>query len=349
MAHEIETHGTQAAAVFARQDAWHRLGTTVRDRAFTAEEAMTLGHLGGWEVRKLPLTTAEVTDGGVTPIEVPGFAPVRTNPFTGHPEALGVVGGGYTPLQNEDHAEFLNLLADESGAIFDTAGSLRGGRQVFITMQLPDSLTVGGTDRIDLNIAALNSHDGTSAFRILVTPVRVVCANTQSAALSNCESSFSIRHTRNAKAAVQAAREALGLTFTYVDAFQVEAERLIQQAMTDATFDALIDATFGKAEANATKRVPRDRAPPTLPPALVWPTPPTQAGIRDTAWAGYQAVTERGGERRPSRHHRSPRRRSRGGVRVVTGTSFGLLDLPNVHRPSALLAGRKPSAIGWPS
>ena len=47
MSHEIETHGTQAAAVFARNDAWHRLGTTVRDRAFTAEEAMRLGHLGG--------------------------------------------------------------------------------------------------------------------------------------------------------------------------------------------------------------------------------------------------------------------------------------------------------------
>ena len=294
MSHEIETHGTQAAAVFARKDAWHRLGTTVRDRAFTAEEAMRLGHLGGWDVRKLPLTTAEVSEGGVTPIEVPGFATVRTNPFTGAPEALGVVGGGYTPLQNEDHAEFLNLLADESGAIFDTAGSLRGGRQVFITMQLPDSLTVGGTDRVDLNIAALNSHDGTSAFRILVTPVRVVCANTQSAALRNHESSFSIRHTRNAKAAVQAARDALGLTFTYVDAFQVEAERLIQQTMTDAAFDALIDATFGKAEAERHQASPRDRAPPPLPAAL--------------------AVRRR---RHPGRHprHRVGRLPGRGGVR----------------------------------
>ncbi len=47
MAHEIETHGDQAAAIFARTDAWHRLGTTVRGRAFTAEEAMELGHLGG--------------------------------------------------------------------------------------------------------------------------------------------------------------------------------------------------------------------------------------------------------------------------------------------------------------
>jgi hypothetical protein len=31
MAHQIETHGDQGAAVFSRTDAWHRLGTTVRD------------------------------------------------------------------------------------------------------------------------------------------------------------------------------------------------------------------------------------------------------------------------------------------------------------------------------
>ena len=167
MAHEIETHGRQAAAVFARTDPWHRLGTTVAGQAFSAEDAMRLGHLGGWDVRKVPLTASEITEHGVTTMDVPGFATVRTNPFTHRPEALGVVGSGYHPLQNEEHAEFLNLLADESGAIFDTAGSLRGGRQVFVTMKLPNSLTIGGTDRIDVNIAALNSHDGSSAFRLL--------------------------------------------------------------------------------------------------------------------------------------------------------------------------------------
>jgi phage/plasmid-like protein (TIGR03299 family) len=154
------------------------------------------------------------------------------------------------------------------------------------------SLTVGGTDRVDLNIAALNSHDGTSAFRILVTPVPVVCANTQSAALSNHESSFSIRHTRNANSAVQTAREALGLTFTYVDAFQVEAERLIQQSMTDAAFDALIDATFGKTQAEATKRVRESERRRRSRLHWLFADADTQASIRDTAWAGYQAVAE---------------------------------------------------------
>ena len=74
MAHQIETHGSEAAAIFARTDAWHRLGTTVRDRAFTAEEAMTLGHLGGWRVRKVPLIAHEVTADGVTTIDAPGYA-----------------------------------------------------------------------------------------------------------------------------------------------------------------------------------------------------------------------------------------------------------------------------------
>ena len=88
------------------------------------------------------------------------------------------------------------------------------------------------------------------------------------------------------------ARDVLGLTFTYVDAFQVEAERLIQQSMTDATFDALIDATFGKAEASATKRVRETERRRRSRLHWLFADAETQAGIRDTAWAGYQAVAE---------------------------------------------------------
>jgi phage/plasmid-like protein (TIGR03299 family) len=191
---------------------------------------------------------------------------VRTNPFTGATEPLGIVGGGYHPLQNEEHAEFLNHLADVSGATFDTAGSLRGGRQVFVTMRLPEHLSIGGTDRVDLNIAALNSHDGSSAFRVLVTPVRVVCANTQHAALRNHLSSWSIRHTRNAKAAVQAARDTLGLTFAYVEAFEAEAERMINTSVTDAAFFELVQNLFPSPTPDAPARTRNaGQAPPSEP------------------------------------------------------------------------------------
>ena len=254
---------------------------------------MTLGHLGGWNVRKAPVTATEIRDDGVTSMEVPGaFATVRTNPFTGATEPLGIVGGGYHPLQNEEHAAFLNHLADVSGATFDTAGSLRGGRQVFVTMRLPEHLSIGGSDRVDLNIAALNSHDGSSAFRVLITPVRVVCANTQHAALRNHLSSWSIRHTRNAKAAVQAARDTLGLTFAYVEAFEAEAERMINTSVTDAAFFELVQNLFPSPTPDAPAR-PRNaarRRQASL--AHLWHDAATQSGIAGTAWAAYQSVVE---------------------------------------------------------
>lgn len=293
MSHQIETHADTAAALFARTDPWHRLGTTVAGEAFTAQNAMALGHLGGWNVRKVPLTATELCEDGVTTLDVPGaFATVRTNPFTGTTDPLGVVGTGYHPLQNEEHAEFLNHLADASGAIFDTAGSLRGGRQVFVTMRLPQHLTIGGTDRVDLNIAALNSHDGTSAFRLLVTPVRVVCANTQHAALRDHVSSWAIRHTRNAKHAVQAARDTLGLTVAYVEAFEAEAEQLINTTVTDAQFFALIGSLFGSPDPDAPARTLNAARRREASLSHLWHDAATQSGIAGTAWAAYQSVVE---------------------------------------------------------
>lgn len=292
MSHQIETHGYQAAAMFARTDAWHRLGTTLPE-VFTAEQAMTVGHLGGWNVRKTPLHTIDLAEDGVSSLEVPGhYATVRTNPFTGAAEPLGVVGQAYQPIQNEAHAEILNQLVDDSGAIFDTAGSLRGGRQVFVSLRLPETMRVAGVDEITTNIVALNSHDGTSAFRLLITPVRVVCANTQAAALANHSASFAIRHTANAGGRVGAARDALGLTFAYLEAFQAEAERMINTAMTDAAFHQLTAEVFGKPPRDAGTRARgahREREQILM---RLWTDADTQAAIRGTAWAGYQVITE---------------------------------------------------------
>ena len=55
----------------------------------------------------MPLTTAEVSDDGVIPIEVPGFATVRTNLFAGASEALASSAAA-TPRCRASH---LNLSA----------------------------------------------------------------------------------------------------------------------------------------------------------------------------------------------------------------------------------------------
>jgi phage/plasmid-like protein (TIGR03299 family) len=254
---------------------------------------MTVGHLGGWQVRKLPLHATEISPDGVSVLEVQGhFATVRTNPFSGATEPLGVVGAGYRPIQNEDHCEILNRLVDDSGAVFDTAGSLRGGRQVFVSLRLPDRMRIGGSDEVNVNIVALNSHDGTSAFRLLVTPIRVVCANTQAAALANHSASISIRHTASAKGRVAAARDALGLTFAYVEEFQAHAEAMIQQSMTDAEFARMTAQLFPAPDRDAPVRTQNAHLDRQYILNRLWADADTQAAIRGTAWAGYQAVAE---------------------------------------------------------
>lgn len=291
MAHEIDelAPGIHAAA-FARQGAWHRLGTTV-PAEFTATEALEYAHLAGWDVRKLPLYRQEEgVDNGT--VQIPDrFATVRTNPVTGGTEYLGVVGGAYKPIQNEAHLDLLDTLVDESGAHFDTAGSLRGGREVFVGMKLPDSIQIGGADQIDVNLIALNSHDGSSAFRFIVSPIRVVCANTQAAAIASAQASFSIRHTSNAGGRIQEAREALGMTFKYLEAYEAEGNRMVSEAVTAGWVDSFLHEVFQVAQGERHKASKRQRE--NLDGTLaLWRDSETMAGIKDTRWGAYQAVTE---------------------------------------------------------
>lgn len=289
MAHNLDITNGQASYVGARQDAWHQLGTTL-DHSFTAEEAMREGLLGGWDVRKLPLAALEDDS---DPIRLgQKMAVARTNPILGNTEVLGVVGPNYHIIQNEDHADFLNALVDESGAHFETAGALEGGRRVFITMKLPDHMLIGGVDKVDNYIAAVNSHDGSSAFTLMVTPIRIVCQNTLNVALNGAGNTFRIRHTRGAEKLIRSqAREALDLTFKYSEDFDKKAEQLINTTMTDATFHEIIEKAFGAPEDASQATLTRTGSKLDQMSRL-FVEAETQENIRGTAWAGFNALTE---------------------------------------------------------
>ncbi|MFJ3310827.1 DUF932 domain-containing protein [Streptomyces sp. NPDC086549] len=326
MAHEIEqfTDGT-AAFVSARESAWHRLGT-VTEGAMTAEEAMRLAALDRWNVRLLPLTATELTADGTTPVEVAQhFATARTHPRTGRTETLGVVGSDYHPVQNEEHAEFLNLLADESGAHFETAGSLKNGRQVFLTMKMPQSLTIGGHDEVDLYIAAFNSHDGSAAFRIVVTPIRVVCANTQRAAIQGARSSFVVRHTAGAKSRIAQARSALGLTFRYAEEFERAAQRMIEAEMTLNELRSVVDELWPVKD-NDSARAKTNQRQRWGAISNLFERADTQAGIRGTRWAGYNALTEYANHVAPARGKTPGDKMAARAERIISGTSDALME-----------------------
>jgi phage/plasmid-like protein (TIGR03299 family) len=302
MAHELDITDGQASFANSRNDAWHRLGQSV-GHTMTAREALDAAHLAGWNVRKMPLQVPQapvIDDTGVTtpaPLAVPDFyATVRTNPINGRLDVLGVVGTKYEPVQNEASCNLLDALVDESGgAHFETAGALRGGRETFVTMKLPNSMVFdgkdGSKDATTYYLAALNSHDGSSKFRFLVTPIRIVCANTQSAAIGSAKASWGISHTGGARAAIQEARNALKLSWRYIEAFEEEAAKLYGQPMDTDQVRRFADTLLEVQSAGtaATLRHRRERANGIV---KLWRSSPTIAPIAGTRWAAYNAVTE---------------------------------------------------------
>jgi len=289
MSHEInELAPGIHSFVSARQDAWHKLGITL-EGTFTAEEALEKAHLANWNVRKTPVWFMD-DDGQAKTIDN-RFATVYDNPLTGDLTYLGVVGSYYEPIQNEANADILNAIVDESGAHFETAGSIRGGKETFVSMKMPSTMMVGGADPVDLYLVAMNSHDGTSNFRLVVTPIRVVCANTIRAAVQNAKSSFSVRHTGSSKLVIQEAREALDLTFAYSEEFELEANRMISQSFSDGEFESYMNKVFGMYDAK-TKRQENAWEKRAEQMWDLWYTAPTMTGIKNTRWGAYQAVTE---------------------------------------------------------
>lgn len=294
MAHEIETHGDQAAFFSLRQDAWHGLGTVVNE-ATTVEDALAIAHMTNWNVRKNPLFTPITgPDGNVEYREVPdNYAVIRDNPFeAGQQDIFGVVGGIHTPVQNEEHAELLDEIMRESGAVVETAGSLKEGKRTFLTMKLPNALQVGGQDAVDTYIAALNAHDGSRKFKFLISNVRIVCANTQAMAEQGASASFAVRHTANStKGIVQKAREALDLTFKYNGIFQEEADKMIDATLTNKAFDDIVRRLY-PVESSAGKQVQERQKDRLVSLRELFRESDTMTDIRGTRWAGYQAVTE---------------------------------------------------------
>lgn len=291
MAHELDiTHG-QASFATARIPAWHQLGT-VMPTTMTGQQALEAARLAHWNVRLLPIHGTDTTLDGVTSVAADDRRmSVRTNPVTGNTDYLGIVSHNYHVIQNEECADILDHLVDESGAHIETAGALRGGRSVFITMRLPDTMMVAGTDRLDLYLVITSSHDGSAAIRIDATPIRVVCANTQKAALRNSVAHYRFQHTPSAKGKIQHARQALGLTWKYFDTFQAHAETMIDQQLDMDTFTAITQKLW-PIDHDASPRTKNRAAQRDATLGWLFRDADTQHGFHHTTWGGYQAIVE---------------------------------------------------------
>ncbi len=218
----------------SRQPAWHGLGT-VLDGQLTSEQALTAAHLD-WTVN---LEACRSEHGIIIPH---AYATVRTDLDTSdNRRFLGVVGKRYNPIQNSEAFRLADALVDASGARFETAGSLRNGRIVWMLAQLPEPQAVKG-DRLANYLLLRTSHDGTASLECLLTSIRVVCWNTLTAALGRSRNRVKVRHTASARVNIAEARRILGIASQHFDEHR---ERLGKLA------DVKIDTRFAEAFASA--------------------------------------------------------------------------------------------------
>lgn len=210
-----------------RTPAWHNMGTVVKESP-TSEEAIRLAGLD-WKVEQKPIYLA---DG--TPIKG-NYANVRSS--DGKP--LGIVGDRYKVVQNIDAFAFTDALLGE-GVKYETAGSLKDGKVIWLLARMPESIEILG-DKVDPYMVFTNTHDGSGAVRVCMTPVRVVCNNTLNAAMRGARRVWSARHTGSVTNKLDDARETLRFANQYLEATKNTFEELYKVKLNEFTLYKIVD------------------------------------------------------------------------------------------------------------
>lgn len=279
MAHQIE----QMFSV--GETPWHGLGQIISD----APDVKTGIQLAGldWSVATRPLYMADGT-------EVPTHKCVVRSTDQAQ---LGVVGDRYVPLQNAAAFDWFNPFLESGLATLETAGSLAGGKRVWILARIVDKgsdVGIVGDDAVRKFIMLSNGHDGTLAVRAGFTPVRIVCANTLAMAHGDKGSQLiRLRHSASVVKNLNSLREIMDAANAQ---FEATAEQFRALARYDINQKDLRDYVKIVLGYEATKDDDLSTRAENQISNVIGLFENGRgnnlAGVRGTAWAAYNAVTE---------------------------------------------------------
>ncbi|MBI2842369.1 MAG: DUF932 domain-containing protein [Armatimonadetes bacterium] len=292
MAHNISIENGRASMMYVGKEPWHGLGQKLNGPA-TAKEAIKAARLDH-QVTKKPMIAIDDAQTGKQAHPTEWYAIVRDDLWNSKScPILGVVSKEYTPLQNSEAFEFFDPIVGEGAAIYHTAGALGDGERIWILAKLPEEIQVVGDDIVDKYLLLSNSHDGKSSVQIKFTPIRVVCQNTLTMALSSGPT-IRVTHTRDLHVRLDHARQTLGLVNTRYQEIEETFKRLVAIQVNQQRLDEYLRLVFP------------DPSDPDNERALDWARKNRMwsehffaegAGnkaqkVRGTLWAAYNGVAE---------------------------------------------------------
>lgn len=215
--------------MYVREKPWHGLGTQVEE-APTSGDALRMSGLDWTVVQRN--------------IQVCGGAKIKNykaNVRDSDGSVLGVVSDRYKIVQNFEAFEFTDSLI--GGEVrYETAGSLNNGRKIWLLARLPEREIVG--DKTEPYLCFTNTHDGSGAIRVCMTPIRIVCNNTLNLALGTAKRTWSVRHTGDMQSKMHEARICLEMANTYMDELSQTADRLANTTVPRDKLGEILDEMF---------------------------------------------------------------------------------------------------------
>lgn len=214
---------------YVRETPWHGLGVRVEE-AVASEEALKVAGLD-WKVENFPIYDQFGK-------AIPNYV---ANTRNSDSKVLGIVTDKYKIVQNNEAFAFTDNLLGE-GVRYETAGSLNEGRKIWLLAQMPEQKLLD--DKVSPYLVFTNSHDGTGAIKVAVTPIRVVCQNTLNLALAGAKRSWACKHMGNIDDKLEEAKRTLGFATEYMKKLGLTAEEMARKVIQDAEITDFIEQLF---------------------------------------------------------------------------------------------------------
>ena len=233
MAHNIETMFSANRVV-----PWHyeetKDFTRLIQEAPTSKDALELAGLD-WEVLQTPV----YMENG---IEIPNY---KANVRSTDNACLGIVTDRYKIVQNTEAFAFTDAIVGETedGVVkYETAGSLCGGRKIWLLAKMPTKKVLD--DEVDPYMFFSNSHDGSGAIKVGMTPIRIVCNNTLNMALNSAKRQWSTKHVGDMESKLEEAKWCLQMADQYMEALDIEADKLANKTLYKEQIDEILNEMF---------------------------------------------------------------------------------------------------------
>lgn len=261
--------------MYVREKPWHGLGTKV-DKAPTSADALHLAGLD-WMVEQKNIQLC----GGS---KIQNY---KANVRSSDGQVLGIVSDRYRIVQNQDAFEFTDSIIG-GDVRYETAGSLNGGRKIWLLAKLPETEIAG--DKTEPYMVFSNTHDGSGAIRVAMTPIRVVCNNTLNLALDSAKRAWSVRHTGDLNSKMHEARVCLKMANAYMGALAERADRLANTTVTRDQLNMILDELFPMDESSTERE--KQGVKKFRDEFMVCYFAPDILKFRNTAWGVVNAISD---------------------------------------------------------